>query len=637
MSPLEKRRADSVSEAETSNIPRSYFLCLLLFLFAVNSVWAVDPSRHISQYAHTAWRIQDGVFGGAPNAITQTADGYLWIGTVAGLLRFDGVRFVPWIPSGGQHLPSSNITSLLGARDGSLWIGMEGGLSHWDHQHLTNYLIKPENINSIIEDRNGTVWFVRSRLSDASEGGLCQVIGTGTRCYGKADGVSASDGAASLVEDSLGNLWIGSDTAVVRWKPGSSSTFMLTELKSKQGINGAKSLAANPDGSVWVGIDLAGRGLGLQQIVQGIRKPFVISELDGSTLQVYGLFLDHENALWIGTQNQGIYRIRGRKVDHFHSADGLSGDSVNRFYEDREGNLWVATTKGIDCFRDVRVATFSTREGLATTEVDSVLATQDGTIWIRGAEALDALHQGSVSSIQAGKGLPGDQVTSLLEDRAGRLWVGVDRTMSIYKNGRFSRIDRRDGTPIGLVVGMTEDVDNNIWVETTGPPRTLIRIQDLKVQEEFPVPRMPAARKVAADPQGGIWLGLMNGDLARYRHGKTEIFPFKHGEESRVNQLIVNSDGSVLGATPRGVVAWKEGRQQTLTVRNGLPCDGVYALMLVEIAGTICNDGGDSLTSPCSLRLLTHLTVCNRAGLPSPEPQELPMDGCGSQIVSCCK
>jgi signal transduction histidine kinase len=213
---------------------------------------------------------------------------------------------------------------------------------------------------------------------------------------------------------------------------------------------------------------------------------------------------------------------------------------------------------------------------------------------------LDAIREDGISSVQAGKGLPGNQVTSLLEDHAGRLWVGVERTMSIYKNGSFKRIDMPDGRPIGLVVGMTEDVDHNIWVEITGPPRTLIRIHDLKVQEEFPVPKMPAARKVAADPEGGIWLGLMNGDLARYRYGKTEIFPFKREEDSRVHQLIVNSDGSVLGATPLGVVGWKEGKQQTLTVRNGLPCDVVYALIedshralwlytqcgLVEIADT---------------------------------------------------
>src|SRR6266852_390599 len=116
MSPLEKRRADSAPKAERANIPRWHCLCFLLFLFAVSSVWAVDPSRRISQYAHTAWRIQDGVFSGAANTITQTTDGYLWIGTEAGLVRFDGVRFVPWIPPYGKRLPSSNVTSLMGAR-----------------------------------------------------------------------------------------------------------------------------------------------------------------------------------------------------------------------------------------------------------------------------------------------------------------------------------------------------------------------------------------------------------------------------------------------------------------------------------------------------------------------------------------
>src|SRR5216683_2132273 len=218
VSPLKKCRAVSAPKAERSNIPRWHFLSLLLLLFSVNSVWAVDPSRHISQYGHSAWRVQDGVFSGSPNAIAQTTDGYLWIGTQGGLLRFDGVRFVPWAPPDGQYLPSSNVTSLLGARDGSLWIGMEGGLSRWDKRDLTSYLIGPTRINSIIEDRNGTVWFVRSRGS-AEAGGLCQIIGTGMRCYGKADGLPGSNVATALVEDGLGNLWTGSDTAVVRWKP----------------------------------------------------------------------------------------------------------------------------------------------------------------------------------------------------------------------------------------------------------------------------------------------------------------------------------------------------------------------------------------------------------------------------------
>src|SRR6266478_117618 len=267
--PLQKRRTNSARKAERWNISRWHFFCTLLFLSVVSEARAavVDPALHISQYAHTAWRIQDGVFSGAPNVITQTTDGYLWIGTQAGLVRFDGVRFVSWTPPDGKHLPSSNVTSLLGARDGSLWIGMEGGLSHWDNRELTNYLIEPERINSIIEDHSGTVWFVRSRGSDAA-GGLCQIIGTGMRCYGKADGLPGSDLAGSLVEDTLGNFWVGSDTAVVRWKPDSSTTYSPRGLKSRQGLDGVQGLAANPDGSLWVGMIFAGRGLGLQQLAQ---------------------------------------------------------------------------------------------------------------------------------------------------------------------------------------------------------------------------------------------------------------------------------------------------------------------------------------------------------------------------------
>jgi signal transduction histidine kinase len=134
-----------------------------------------------------------------------------------------------------------------------------------------------------------------------------------------------------------------------------------------------------------------------------------------------------------------------------------------------------------------------------------------------------------------------------------------------------------------MVVGMTEDVDHNIWAETTGAPRTLFRIQDFKIREGFPAPEMPAARRIAPDPTGGIWLGLIRGDLARYKNGKVEIFPFRHSAvpsiDSQVDQLLVTSDGAVLGGTHFGMIAWRNGTQQTLTVRNGLPCNGVNAIV----------------------------------------------------------
>src|SRR5258708_1631944 len=557
-----------MSRSKAAAIPRFIVPCVFFLAFATRPAYALDPITHISQYGHTAWRVRDGFLGGNTRAIAQTADGYLWIGTETGLLRFDGVGFGGWRAAGGKQVASLTIFSLLAARDGSLWIGTLAGLSHWVTQHVINFEVGRGAVNSILEDRNGTVWMSRTQTRDDA-GCLCQLIAARMRCYGKSDGIPFSDGGA-LGEDTLGNLWMGSSTGLGRGKPGSFNAFTPSSLKSNQNLDGVMGVAVNPDGSVWAGIALNGPGLGLQQMVRGDWKPFVTPGLDGSRLKVGALFLDRENALWIGTYNEGMYRIHGREVDRFRSADGLSSDSVYGFFEDREGSLWVATPRGIDMFRDRPIATFSTREGLGTGEVDSVLASRDGTVWIGGDGALDALHQTGLLSIQAGKGLPGNQVTSLFEDHAGRLWVGIDTTLSLYTNGRFRRINRSDGSRMGMVTGITEDVDGTMWVVTNRPPRTLFRIQNLEVQEELPEPQIPPARAVAADPRGGIWLGLMNGDLARYRYGKIEITPFKHNLNSRVHQICVTSDGAVLGATTSGLIGWREGTQRTLTARNGL-------------------------------------------------------------------
>jgi ligand-binding sensor domain-containing protein len=566
-------RVLSALRAPDPHVPRWFLVCLLIFFFAADSAVALDPQTYISQYRHESWKVRDGVFS-SPSRVVQTGDGYLWIGTQSGLVRFDGVRFVPWSPPPGQQLMSPRVIALLAASDGSLWIGTQRGLSHWVNHELVNYKGDEKAIVSIIQDHRGAVWV--TRFDEAAP--LCQVINTALRCYGKDDGIPVWHASESLVEDRAGSLWFSGDTGILRWRPGSSSLYQPTKPKSSQQLFNT-ALAAAPDGSMWVGIGKPGRGLGLQQLVSGVWKPFVTPGFDSSTLGVVSLLFDRENSLWIGTEDHGVYRIHDKRVDHFDSADGLSSDEVNQFYQDHEGNLWVVTRRGIDSFQDIRVASFSGREGLCTQEPYSVLASRDGTVWVGGSHGLCAVRQGGVSSWLSGEGLPGDLVTSLFEDHAGQLWVGIENTLSVYKNGRFDRIDRRDGRPIGLIADITEDVNNDIWVENIGPPRTLFLIRNRKVQSEFPTPQVPAARKVAADPSGDIWLGLMTGDLARYRSGRTETFHFDHTPGTYFNQVTVDSDGSVLGATAFALMGRKNGKQATLTVRNGLPCEGANAFV----------------------------------------------------------
>jgi PAS domain S-box-containing protein len=537
------------------------------------SALALDPDLQISQYSHTAWRVRDGVFAGTPTAITQTTDGYVWIGTVAGLLRFDGIRFVPFVSPADQHLPSSAVISLLGATDGSLWIGTDHGLAQWRHGTLVDFPEIADRVNSIYEDRNGTIWVARSRTN---AGGICKVAATVATCYTPKDG--APPYAQVVIGDNLGFLLIGVPTGILRWQPGSSTTYEVPALKAEAGLAGISDLALAPDGSLWAGLFSPRHGLGLDRLVDGSWKTFMTPKLDGSRVRVSGLRLDRHNALWVATDG-GIYRLHNGSVDRFTAADGLSSDSVRGFLEDKEGNLWLTTTAGVDCFRSIPVINFSMHEGLSAEQVESILAARDGSVWIGNHGALDLVRGSHISSFGPGNGLAGNRITALFEDHAGRLWVGLDNGLFLHEHGRF--------TPVlppglrGIVLAMTEDLDHNVWAAVIrnppGRPAKLICFRDGKFVKEISDARLDSS-SLAADPQGGIWLGLVEGGLARYRNNQVQLFPSKNGS-ARVNQVLANLDGSVLAATNNGVVEQRSESQHTLDDKNGLPCNRIYALI----------------------------------------------------------
>jgi ligand-binding sensor domain-containing protein len=138
---------------------RGAITALGILLTWCSSARALDPSLDISQYAHSAWKIREGFSKGRVTAIAQTPDGYLWLGTEFGLLRFDGVRNVLWDQTGGEHLPSRYIRNLLTAHDGRLWIGTYKGLASWKDGKLTEYPeLAGQTVDALLEDREDTVW-----------------------------------------------------------------------------------------------------------------------------------------------------------------------------------------------------------------------------------------------------------------------------------------------------------------------------------------------------------------------------------------------------------------------------------------------------------------------------------------------
>jgi signal transduction histidine kinase/ligand-binding sensor domain-containing protein len=456
-------------------------------------------------------------------------------------------------------------------------MGADGYVAHWESGRLTRYAAGPFSVSLLLETNDGTIWFTRT--GGGKPGGLCRLERGAPQCYGASDGIEGLQ-VGALAEDGAGNLWIGGDVSVVRWTPAAHVAYRLPQLQSVIGF-GVTALEPAPDSGVWVGMEnVSGRELGLQRLAAGRMQPVVAGKLDGSTLSVYALHHDGAGSLWVGTINQGIYRIHGESVDQFRSVDGLSGDSVNQFLEDREGTLWVATTRGLDAFHDRGVVTLSTREGLGLDQVSSVFAARDGTVWVGGLQGLDAIRNAGVTSIH----LPGSEITSVLEDRSGTLWVGIDSTLTFRNHGRFEPIDIPDPDPKGIVTSLTEDVNGNVWAEVRGNPSKLIRIQDRRVREVFVEPRVPAATRLAADPEGGVWLGLRSGNLARFRNGVVETFPFERDSSAAAHpapiaQLAVRHDGSVLAAATFGLMGWRQGTRRLMTVSNGLPCDRIEAVV----------------------------------------------------------
>ncbi len=490
-----------------------------------------------------------------------------------GLIRFDGVRFVPWVAPAGEALPDTVIVSLAGVRDGSLWIGTGAGLSHWTNGHVVNYPAIAGRINAIVEDREGTIWAAKSRPRDES-GPLCRVKNGEARCFGKADGI-AFTWAETLVDDRHGGVWIGTTVGVCHWKPGSVTNFFEDRLKHLQGNTGVEALALKADGTVLVGIGQSGTGFGLQSIVSNAWNSYAMPDTDASSLSVGGLLIDRDSATWISTVNDGLYHVRAGTTDRFRQADGLSSDTVRGFYEDREGSIWTVSERGIDRFRELPDSTLSKREGLSADVVGAVFPSPGGTLWVSNGQSLVSLRDRKLSVTGAKNGLPGSSVTSLFEDHTCRLWAGVDAELAVKENGHFRLLRTPDKKAFGMVTAITEDTEGNIWALATGKPRNLFRIRDLAVQEM--IPQATGTISLAADRVAGIWLGDRTGNLRRYRSGQADLLAA--GDQGPVQGLLAGSDGSLWGATPKGLVRWKDGRRARLSRTNGLPCDDVFSLV----------------------------------------------------------
>ena len=574
-----------------SAVPSRVLLLACAALICGQTAFALDPSLDISQYARTTWRVQNGFSLGNIYAMAQTPDGYLWLGTEFGLFRFDGVRNVPWQPPAGQHLPDRNINSLLVTRDGTLWIGTFGGLATWSGGKLTQ---RPELgtpfVSSLFEDREGTVW---AGALETPNGRLCAIRSGGTQCYGE-DGTFGR-AVWALYEDGSGNLWAGAESGLWRMRPGPPRRYATqTELIGLTKADDGRLLIAMHGAGL---LQLVGDKLESYPVPSAINSKILLKDRD---LDANRVLRDRDGGLWIGTVEQGLIHLHNGRTDVFRRSDGLSGDVVLSVFEDREGNVWVATTGGLDRFRQLPVATVSVKQGLSSDATQSVLAATDGSVWVGSHEGLTLLENGQATIFGQASGLPDDRPGSLFQDNNGRIWVSTGAGLAYFKD---RRLIATDAIPRGEVHYITGDKAGNLWLSEG---KGLLHLREGRLVEQIPwsaLGRHQQANVVLSDSeQGGVWLGFwIDGGVSYFKDGQLRVsYTTADGlGQGPLPALQLDSDGALWAGTEYGGLSRiKDGRVATLTTRNGLPCN--------TINGTIEDDDHSLwLYSGCGLVRIT--------------------------------
>lgn len=524
------------------------FGCILLLLVFVSPVLtdsglsapsaaSINPPRGpsrdrlLSQLNHASWTAKDGV-PGEVLALAQTTDGYLWLGTANGLCRFDGVRFDRYQPPNGETFPSHIIETLSADPDGGLYVGFRlGGVSFIKGNSLKIYSeadgLPQTTIRSITRTWDGAIWA-------ASNVGLFRLTGSRWEKIDTAWNYPWT-AAQTLFVDRSGTLWVAGEGSIV-YLPKGQKKF----LPTGEHVIEMDRITQAPDGQIWV----AETTNSVRPLVMGGKetRPRLGEVIVGSV----GILFDDAGTLWITTLGDGIGRIRfpdqlsGRgaipfrqAADIFSQKEGLTSDMVDPVLEDREGNIWVGTSTGLDRFRDSILVPIPLRAG----SNDMILIPGDhGDIWTGSLNR--TLTHIKDKSITVQKQTGEMNIACGIADRDGSLWVGGPNGIRHFVNGRLVDVPLPKGHEarskgqayyVSWTGAIARRGTDELWAAF--PRGGVFRLSggvwtDFDASDGLPQ-GVPGVLYTAPDDR--LWMGYQRGALAVYDGKKFSAFGQKDG------------------------------------------------------------------------------------------------------------
>ncbi len=548
--------------------PRPLAVGLLLALLGSTPAEALDPAKAITQYRHEVWKTREGLPQSSAEALVQTRDGYVWIGTQEGLARFDGARFVVFDKASTPELRHNRILALLEDRRGRLWIGTEGGgLTVLQEGRFRTFGrtdgLAADIVRALAEDAEGNLWI-------GTDAGLQSRDERSFTAWGAPEGVPAG-AVRSLVVDGAGTLWAGTAHGLVR---RSGKRFVPAGLR-----DAVQSLHAAADGTIF-----AGTAHGLRLLREG--RVEALGSADGLPGEVVNCALrDRRGTVWIGTSG-GLARWASGRLSVFTPAQGLSNGNVLALLEDREGTLWVGTQDGgLNKLSDASFTPWGVREGLSADVAWAVFVDRDGAVWSGTDSAGVNVRRGDrVTTIGTAEGLAAPGVQAIWQHPDGSVWLGTrGGGVSVVRDGRVVRTLRKaDGLASDSICAIEGTSDGSVFLGARGGGLTRLSADGSFTRfAEKDGLLNGTVHTLLEDRVGNLWVGTNGAGLFRFDGGRFTRFGRAQGLSIEiVNTIHEEADGTLwVGTYGGGLNRFRDGLFSAATTREGLFDDAVFAIL----------------------------------------------------------
>jgi len=425
-------------------------------------IWGLIPHKKIDQYLVDKWDMEKGIPSNSINSIAQTPDGYLWIATAKGLVRFDGIKFstVPFIEKEkNKHQETIKPDILFTDKQGTLWIGSSAGLSyHFENGQFKTFTgadgLTRGDIRCIKEDMKGNLWigFRVSYVNRFSNGEFT--------AFNASQGLGGKK-ICAIVEDRKGNLLFGSrENGVFKYRDNKFSKYPVPGLENLQ----ITTMEEDWQGGLWIGATnglfrVTDKGIERYTAKDGLTNDFIMTIRE-----------DSDRNLWVGTR-KGLNRVTIKQdgTVGFETLLKLKSVPIMCLFEDREKNLWVGTDdSGIWRLKNGKFISYAPFEEYKDAEPVSVFENRQGDTWVgafggklfrcRGSNVIETLEPPELSNAD---------ITAIGEDADGNLWLGtIGKGVFQRKKGTFIHFTNRDGLADNTVTSIYKDSRNNLWFST---------------------------------------------------------------------------------------------------------------------------------------------------------------------------